>query len=323
MLENIGDKHIKNAYIGLYVAPHVGFSNNPDDSSSSGDDLCGLLYSFESSSNCHFVDTVDIAWTADGDGDPFEGKWVEEPIRDPLTQLGHASVRGIAGVEFLTPSIKQLNKSFNWWAINNRLNFDFGPMMVDKYRDYKTDGTGSPAGDRNRYHVLRNGEIDYDVAYTSKYLDNLDWLKPPPQFKDSLAKGGTVEFLLSYGPIDITPGASFKFAFCVVAAEKFHLYPTNGDNLPNNPYQWYANVDFSGLAKNAVWADKIYDNPGVDTDGDGYAGESRICNLDSLFVDDEWIYTYADTPWYKGDGIPDWKAAGPPTPARFLADANL
>ncbi|MEW5796243.1 MAG: hypothetical protein AB1772_07755, partial [Candidatus Zixiibacteriota bacterium] len=41
-----------------------------------------------------------------------------------------------------------------------------------------------------------------------------------------------------------------------------------------------------------------YDNPGVDTDSDGYFGEFRVCE--------------GETTWYKGDGVPDFRGNTPP-----------
>jgi hypothetical protein len=66
-----------------------------------------------------------------------------------------------------------------------------------------------------------------------------------------------------------------------------------------------------------MWARWIYDNPGVDTDGDGYFGEFRVCVYDSIQTDSGWIVTAADTQWYRGDGVPDWRGAAPP-PAPYL-----
>jgi hypothetical protein len=61
----------------------------------------------------------------------------------------------------------------------------------------------------------------------------------------------------------------------------------------------------------------VYDNPGVDTDGDGYAGEYRVCVRESALVNGEWMASVADTQWYKGDGIPDYNATDVPTPPEF------
>ena len=66
-----------------------------------------------------------------------------------------------------------------------------------------------------------------------------------------------------------------------------------------------------------MWAGWIYDNPGVDTDGDGYFGDYRICVFDSVETESGWIATAAETTWYRGDGVPDWRGAAPP-PAPYV-----
>ncbi|HKK20195.1 MAG TPA: hypothetical protein VJ983_01900, partial [candidate division Zixibacteria bacterium] len=68
----------------------------------------------------------------------------------------------------------------------------------------------------------------------------------------------------------------------------------------------------SDLEKNIGWAKMIYDNPGVDTDGDGYAGELTICDQDSVYTDNGWVVTVADTFYTTGDGVPDWRTVMPP-----------
>ncbi len=132
-----------------------------------------------------------------------------------------------------------------------------------------------------------------------------------------MATDGDTHHILSIGPFDMPPGGILKIPFAYVAGENFHTDPSNGDNLPLFPEAYYNNLDFSDLAKNAQWARWIYDNPGVDTDGDGVFGRYTICVLDSQLVDNEWQILAADTFWYQGDGVPDWRAAGPP-PAPYL-----
>jgi hypothetical protein len=86
----------------------------------------------------------------------------------------------------------------------------------------------------------------------------------------------------------------------MVVGEGFHTVPGNQLNLPESPDIYLDQVDFSDLVINSVTARHVYDNPGVDTDGDGYAGESTVCG--------------EETVWYEGDGIADWKAVNPPPP---------
>jgi len=186
------------------------------------------------------------------------------------------------------------------------------------YRDFGTGTTGLPVGDRNFYYVMSSGEVDYDQFYTATIGPfHSDWLYPPRDIAADIADGMPVEYVLSFGPFDLEPGATLPIVFAYVAGEDFHTDPYNIDNLPDNPRRYYENLDFSDLAKNALWAEWIYDNPGVDTDGDGDSGEYCICAVESTLVDSAWVYTRVDTTWYKGDGIPDWRAVSPPPAPAF------
>jgi len=318
-MRNIGKQVIREAYIGWLVSPDVRYARGRGlQGVDVSDDVCGYLHAFTHPDRCGWTDTLELAWAADNDGSPFDGVWADRPVYDPVIQGYKASNRSIFGIRFLGSITDLSSRSFNWWSPNYYIPAnDFGPMRKDNVRDFGTAWQGSPDGNRNMYFVMSNGEVDYDLPYTTKISRMSDWLLPPPALALDLADGKTHHFLLSYGPLDIAPGTEFSFAFCIVAAENFHMDPNNGANLPDNPQAWYDNVDFSGLAKNAVWAEKIYDNPGYDTDGDGYAGEFRVCVYESVYVDDNWQYTRADTEWYKGDGVPDWRAAGPPHPPDF------
>jgi len=318
-LRNIGKQMIREAYIGWMVTPYVTYAPSPGYQSPDGDDeLCGYLDAYSRPDRCGWTDTLQLAWAADNDGNPFDGAWFDKPVYDPIIQGHKASNRSAFGIRFLGSITDLPVHSFNWWSPDWYIPADdFGPMRKDNIRDYGTGFQGSPDGNRNQYYVLSNGDIDYDQVRTTQITRLSDWLLPPQELARDIADGRIQRFLLSYGPLDIAPGTEFSFAFCIVAAENFHLAPNNGANLPDNPDLWYDNVDFSGLAKNAVWAEKIYDNPGYDTDGDGYAGEFRVCVYESVYVDNNWQYTRADTEWYKGDGVPDWRAAGPPHPPDF------
>ena len=89
------------------------------------------------------------------------------------------------------------------------------------------------------------------------------------------------------------------------------------------PEKYYTNVDFSDLVTNARWADWIYDNPGVDTDGDGYAGKFLTCVRDSQWTDTGWSILEADTTYYAGDGVPDFRGAAPPPAPPFTVYPEL
>ncbi|MCX6826420.1 MAG: T9SS type A sorting domain-containing protein, partial [candidate division Zixibacteria bacterium] len=118
----------------------------------------------------------------------------------------------------------------------------------------------------------------------------------------------------SFGPFDLRRGDIAPFTFAIVAGQSFH------------PGKYYTGAtDFTNLGLSALWAGWIYDNPGVDTDGDGYKGEYHIFCLDSILsrvdtnmqqgsptFDTIWYCRYGDTIYYQGDGVPDFKGASPP-----------
>ncbi|MCP4677495.1 MAG: hypothetical protein GY854_18670, partial [Deltaproteobacteria bacterium] len=197
-------------------------------------------------------------------------------------------------------------------------------------------GSGTPTGDKNKYHIMSNGEFDYDQVRVAS-IDPLDsiWNTPPANYVADWANGLDTRYLLSFGPFDIEPGQTLPISLAYIAGEDFHTNPANINNLDSDPVQWeeyYEGVDFTDLGTNATWADWIYDNPGVDTDSDKYFGEKTICNaggdsvLDSAdtvydtipepdtIVDifNYWSYGVADTIWRKGDGVPDFSGASPP-----------
>ncbi len=110
------------------------------------------------------------------------------------------------------------------------------------------------------------------------------WL-PPPVNADQISYGDDIRYLVSFGPFNLRPGDKAPFTFAVVAGQNFH-----------------PGFNFADVGLNALWAGWIFDNPGVDTDGDGFKGKYHIyTNPD-----------FSDTIYYAGDGVPDFKGAAPP-----------
>ncbi len=319
-IKNIGSQSIKSTYIGLQLYFAVGYYNENSDIQS--DDLGGFYKQKESFDSCnHIIDNLDIMWGADNDGDPINGKYT-----DKLTFVDNIptkSATSVSGVFFLAQLgelfQKPIKTSYNWWAYDPWLTHEFGPQSKEHFRLFDNNNIGRPISDQDYYHILSNGEIDYDQIYTASItrFDSV-WTYPDQKYVKDIYNGNfIIPHTLSVGPFDIPPGGVLKIPFAYVAGENFHTKPDNIDFLPDFPQSYYNNLDFSDLAKNAQWARWIYDNPGVDTDGDGDSGSYTICILDSQFVDDTWLITAADTFWYRGDGVPDWKAAGPP-PAPYV-----
>jgi hypothetical protein len=174
-----------------------------------------------------------------------------------------------------------------------------------------------PRGDKSIYQLMTNGEIDYDNMYAAIDYSSEGWARPvaDPITVRGLAAGETGAFChLSCGPFaDMAPGDSVPFTFAIVVGDKFHTRPDNfARNFdPYNPGPYRDNLDFSDLIATARAADWHYDNPGVDTDGDGYAGKFY---LDNCVGNDS---SRCDTVWYKGDGVPDWGGPKAPPPPAF------
>ena len=316
-IRNIGKQVLKDVYVGVYWDADVHrsqrnvhiqtYPNIGKGITDGRDDLSGFLFATPSRwETCDFLDTVGIAWTADNDGDPLPS--------------GEFEVPNVVGIRFLSSALFKRNVSFNWWTYNYNPIYDFGPQQKKNYR-FMGNGLGTPYGDKRKYTMLSNGEVDYDQAYT-RTIGQFDpiWLYPNQQISRRASSGVDVQCLLSIGPYEMGPGASVTIPVAFVAGEGFHTNPGNHYvNLRRHywPDDYYQNVDFSSLVANAIIADWVYDIPGVDTDGDEYKGKFRVCVLDSNFIDGQWVAADAETTYYQGDGIPDWKAAEPPPTPEF------
>lgn len=309
-IENIGDKKLEDVYMGLWLDGCVFYEANQEIEYWT-DDIVGFYRTHPAPEGCGFVDTINIAYHADNDGDPIEGQWNEE------------SPKSVVGVRVIRTPLDSLRYSFNWWIMNyNDPSRDFGPRQLgtedDPFRDFG-ERLGSPIGDRNKYYVLRHDEFDYDLLYTA--VDHTDsgqgWL-PPPEYAEEYATGYDVRYLLSFGPFDTDPGEKLPLSLAWVGGENFHVNPTDFESFnPYYPAAFYNKLDFSSLAANSRWASWVYDNPGVDTDDNDYRGEYRVCCRDTTYTAGGVEYGACDTTWYKGDGVPDFCGASPP-PAPVL-----
>jgi len=251
----------------------------------------------------------------DNDGDP------PEP-----SSFSSMSALGAAGVRVVRTPSDSLSYSFNWWATDYDAASDFGPRKAgtptDAFRDM--DGLlGTPTGDRNKYYVMSHPEFDYDELFTAKDHTADGWL-PRPASAVNMSDGFDARYLLSFGPFDISPGEILPVSFAWVCGDNVHVNASDFTKYftPTYPEIFYDKLDFSDLATNSKWASWIYDNPNYDTDGDGYKGKHRICcvdsaiSIDSAFTPPETTYTClrADTTYYEGDGVPDFRGASPPPP---------
>jgi len=331
-IKNIGRKSLTGAYMGIYIDADVKTKGSQE---GFDDDICGFKRAIPSDYGCGFIDTVNIAWIADNDG----RQSTDQPCPYSTTSLTAVTATRVVR----TPS-DSLKYSFNWWISNGDASQDFGPRKAgtvdDPFRDFG-GYLGTPEGDRNKYYIMRHGEFDYDQLFTAMDHTSEGWLpRPSGSYAVNFADGYDTRYLLSFGPFNIDPGEVLPISFAYVAGDDFHTDCDAFENIFNayEPQIYYDYLNFDDLGKNAMWASWIYDNPGYDTDGDGYRGKYRICvfdsipstcidtvSLDPFEVDTFPCYeiTQADTVYYEGDRVPDFRGASPPSaPKLWVIDEN-
>ncbi len=252
-----------------------------------------------------------------------------------VTRWSNTSARGAAGARVVRTPSDSLKYSFNWWATNYDAASDFGPRRAgtpdDPYRDLN-GVLGTPLGDRNKYYVMRHQEFDYDQMFTAVNHSAEGWL-PPPTNAIAMADGFDARYLLSFGPFDISSGEILPLSFAFVCGDNVHVKPDDFIRYfdPMQPNIYYDKLDFPELAQNSKWAEWVYDNPNYDSDGDGFKGKFRICcsdstmTIDSLQDPPETTFTClkADTTYYEGDGVPDFRGASPPPPPELRITPRL
>ena len=320
-VENIASNYLKNVYVGLYVDADVGWEGEVPHWHE--DDICGFqqYYYFERPNGSQDSVIINIAWIADNDGRPYE-----------VESGSDFTCPDVTGVRVVRAPNPRLKTSFNWWISNGNPDLDFGPC----WQSY-TDSAGfewmltygTPMGDARKYQVMSNREFDYDQVYVDDpawieshpqrfYGDNgvlieeQPWQTPDASEPGDLANGYDTRYLLSWGPLGVfdhidesgrriyrlNPGEKFNMTAAYVAAENFHDF--------NNPQQSNEEIDpalfnFADLRYNAAWAARVYDNPMVDSDGDGWYGEDvgndRIYAQMAPGVDSVYVVYFVGTSW--------------------------
>ncbi len=309
-IKNIGIRNLKEVYVGIFMDGNVGY--NPG---YPFDDLTGFVETYPFKTSClDYEDKVYVAWMGDNNGDPIDGQFVEDAGIDFMRK----SAPHVTGTRVLRVANEDLKPSYNWWIASSNPTYDFGPRFKNNPRDFKTGGLGNPAGDRNKYYLMKNGEIDYDMSHTMT-VGSLDqtWLYPSRAVAYYVSRGMDTKYLLSFGPFDIRTSESIPLTFAYFGGENFHNDAGNGKFLGFNPDRFRDHLDFSDLMTNARWASWIFDNPGVDTDGDGFSGNFIVCVLDSTLIDSQWYPLVAETTFFTGDGVPDFRGAAPPPAPDF------
>jgi hypothetical protein len=276
---NIGTKRIDDGYVGLrglLWARHA--SQNP--MGHTPDVLIGSIDSDPKVATCDISDSQSVYYGMCFDGNPADQQWDEE------------SLLGALGITILHMPGPSPSPSFNWNA--GVLFPAWQPIQTKDLAKWR-----QLTGDKTWYFLMSNGYRDYDQMTTA--LDHTDqgWLAPPSN-APSIADGHKPDYVLGVGPFDLGPGQSAHLTYAIVGGEDVHVNPTDFETYwdPYNPGAYYSTLDFTDLMTNARWAKWVYDNPGIDTDGDGYFGKFRECD--------------GDTVWYEGDGVPDFRADIPP-----------
>jgi hypothetical protein len=182
---------------------------------------------------------------------------------------GSDGATGVSGVRVVRTPAESLSVSYNWWLSDTDAQRDWGPIDTADPDDVR----GTPDGDGAKYRIMSNEHFDGDQM---EYAAQIPAGTP---YEDT-------RFLLSFGPFDIPPDSTLPVTLGYICGANFVRAP--------------GEYNFLDVGLNAVWAGKVYDVPGWDTDGDGYRGE--------------WEYDPAtgDTIWITGDGVPDF--TGPPPP---------
>lgn len=239
-------------------------------------------------------DTINLAWVADNDGDP-ECSLGGYKSNNPLAALGIRILRAPKGGRF----------SFNWW---DRA-FWWGPRRRTSTAHYPKE-PAMPMSDRSLYRMMTNGEVDYDQPLTAVDMSAEGWIRPPTDTAaKAIANGSLPALMLSVGPFDkpILPGDSVPFTYALVMGDDFHTDPTHFARTFDyqNPAPYLNGLNFTNLISAAQWAGWFFDNPGIDTDGDGYAGDFHLIDCNGRDC---------DSVYYTGDGIPDFKGPLPPPP---------
>lgn len=224
------------------------------------------------------------------------------------------------------------------------LTYDQNGYLDYSKADISADNTGptegTPQAPIGRYQVMSNGEFDYDQylvdeapsvqedyehpitgAVSSKQWEDLTTTSLSEDDITDISNGYDTRFFLSFGPLGQETTATFKnknypdgetktiYRFAYGDSVKLTLALLVGEDFHVSDKQDYKNLKpglfgYADLANNALWAEKVYDNPLYDTpvtvDGvtkrDGWYGED--VGEDGLFAEKT-----GQTCWWAGDAV--------------------
>lgn len=303
IIKNLGMTEIKDTYVGLY---HVGAVHHTAELPYPRlDDLEGLIdsvpYEFEELGK----EPMHIAWVCDKDGYPQGSSW------------NLISTKNCFGIAPLGVPEGADVKNFNWW-VSGYGSGSWGPRKKGTLEEplrYFFGELGRPHGDRNKYYMMSHPEVDFGGYEAAVDHQHEGWIQPF-EYAEDLANGHYVHFLVSFGPFNIEPQRAQSVTMVYSVGESIHTRPSAFRDYfdPLDPQPFIDYLNFEDLIDNVRWAKRIYDNPGVDTDGDGDSGKYFFYHDP---VTEESLQVY-----YQGDGVPDFRGATPPPtpPIRVSAE---
>ena len=245
-IKNMTGLPIMDTWLGYYIDCDVYVNTSASPNFGYADDITGLRRQ------------SGIAYIMDNDGDPLtdgEYAWSD-----------NASIRGIFGIKLLDMYPASTDTSYNWWVRGPTGEIDWGPRYIGDTSIplYEfTDGNhGQPGSDRDRYHMLSNSEIDYDMIWTSFMQDDSNWMPMPENSGTPVDYGTDARFIYSFGEIDLMPGDSIVFVFALIGGENVHVEPDDYYNYHSLtlPERYYYRLDFNDLESNAFAAQELYES---------------------------------------------------------------
>ncbi|HKZ22092.1 MAG TPA: hypothetical protein VJ165_02695 [candidate division Zixibacteria bacterium] len=306
-IKNIGPTRLSKLFMGIYIDADV---YNPDfDGGGFTDDICGFRLAVTSTLGPPYEDTINVAWVADNDGRTV-AKVEGDVFQDNLSPSGITGTRVVQA----PGQVEDVKFSFNWWVSNGNPQLDFGPWrqqnLTRRPNYFVPQGqSGTPESDRSKYFIMSNNEFDYDQLFAAlaDIWEREGWVNQnqitPTNLAD-VADGYDTRYLLSFGPFTVDPDETLPLTLGYVAGKEFHVSPTDFNAYTATDsaavFNYYDKLDFTAFGVNAQWVSWVYDNPGLDTDNDGFRGKFRDIGGDTIY--------------YTGDGVPDFKGPPPPPP---------
>lgn len=238
---NMYDRELQNVWIAYY---YDGDVFHPSDGANGyQDDLTGFLPYGDHG----------IAWLADNDGEPFNGAF------------DSTSSTMVMGSFMLDCSEPNVDVNFNWWSSNVISDLDWGPQLASNYGGpFPGGGNGTPGGDKAKYKVMSNGEIDYDQIYCALDFSGQGWIAPAPNGND-VADGRDARYLISFGPFQFQPAEVETLVIAYIGGNDLHTDPSNYvNNLQGHTQDsasianYYNGLDFNDLIAKADMAIQLY-----------------------------------------------------------------